>query len=104
MPSLPAQDVVPKAVPVALSLMKPASPLAQVTQALGGRPKPRPRTDPVTRKIVAQALDISQEVYGGSQGKCSLFFRCPSDPGILLTSSGGGARHDRATRAMHLPN
>ena len=50
-PTLPTQDVLPKAVPVALSLMKPASPFTQATQALGGRPKPRPRTDPVAEKI-----------------------------------------------------
>ena len=50
-PTLPTQDVLPKAVPVAFSLIKPASPFAQATQSLGGRPKPRPRTDPVAEKI-----------------------------------------------------
>ena len=50
-PTLPTHHVLPKAVPVALSLMKPASPFAQATQTLGGRPKPRPRTDPVAEKI-----------------------------------------------------
>ena len=33
-PTLPTQDVLPKAVPVALSLMKPASTLTQATQPL----------------------------------------------------------------------
>ena len=33
-PTLPVQHVLPKAVPVALSLMKPASPFAQATQSL----------------------------------------------------------------------
>ena len=50
-PTLPTQDVLPKAVPVALSLMKPASTLTQATQTLGGRPQPRPRTNPVAEKI-----------------------------------------------------
>ena len=50
-PTLPTQDVLPKAVPVALSLMKPASTLTQATQTLSGRPKPRPRTNPVAEKI-----------------------------------------------------
>jgi len=48
-PTLPTQHVLPKAVPVALSLIKPASTLTQATvlkaQSLGGRPEPRPRTD-----------------------------------------------------------
>jgi len=34
-PTLPAQDVLPKAVPVALSLVKPASPFAQATESRG---------------------------------------------------------------------
>ena len=34
-PTLPTQNVLPKAVPVALSLMKPASTFAQATQSLG---------------------------------------------------------------------
>ena len=50
-PTLPTQDVLPKAVPVALSLMKPASTLTQATQTLGGRPQPRPRTNPVAKEI-----------------------------------------------------
>ena len=50
-PTPPTQDVLPKAVPVALSLIKLASTLTQATQPLGGRPKPRPRTDPVAEKI-----------------------------------------------------
>ena len=50
-PTLPTQDDLKKAVPVALSLMKPASTLTQATQTLGGRPKPRPRTNPVAEKI-----------------------------------------------------
>ena len=50
-PTLPTQDVLPKAVPGALSLMKPAGPFAQATQTLGGRPQPRPRTDSVAEKI-----------------------------------------------------
>ncbi len=54
-PTLPTQDVLPKAVPVALSLIKPASTFTQATvlkaPPLGGRPKPRPRTDPVAEKI-----------------------------------------------------
>ena len=50
-PTPPTQDVLPKALPVALSLIKPASTLTQATQPLGGRPKPRPRTDPVAEKI-----------------------------------------------------
>ena len=50
-PTLPTQDVLPKAVPVALSLMKPTSTFAKATQPLGGRPQPRPRTDPVAEKI-----------------------------------------------------
>ena len=50
-PTLPTHHVLPKAVPVALSLMKPASPFAQATQTLGGRPKPRPRTNPVAKEI-----------------------------------------------------
>ena len=50
-PTLPTHHVLPKAVPVALSLIKLASPFAQATQPLGGRPKPRPRTDLVAEKI-----------------------------------------------------
>jgi len=50
-PPPPTQDVPPKATGVALSLIKPASPFAKATQPLGGRPKPRPRTDPVAEKI-----------------------------------------------------
>ena len=50
-PTLPTQHVLPKAVPVALSLIKLASTFTQATQALGGRPKPRPRTDLVAEKI-----------------------------------------------------
>ena len=50
-PPPPTQDVLPKAMDVALSLVKPASTLPQATQPLGGRPKPRPRTDPVAEKI-----------------------------------------------------
>ena len=37
-PPPPTQHGLPKAVPVALSLVKPPSTLAQATQALGGRP------------------------------------------------------------------
>ena len=50
-PTPPTQDVLPKAVPVALSLIKLASTFTQATQPLGGRPKPRPRTDLVAEKI-----------------------------------------------------
>ena len=50
-PTLPTQDVLPKAVPVSLSLIKLASTFTQATQPLGGRPKPRPRTDLVAKKI-----------------------------------------------------
>ena len=50
-PTLPTQHVLPKALPVALSLIKLASTFTQATQPLGGRPKPRPRTDPVAEKI-----------------------------------------------------
>jgi hypothetical protein len=50
-PALPTQHVLPKALPVALSLIKPASTNAHATQPLGGRPKPRPRTDLVPEKI-----------------------------------------------------
>ena len=50
-PTPPTQDVLPKALPVALSLIKPASTFTQATQTLGGRPKTRPRTDPVAEKI-----------------------------------------------------
>ena len=48
-PTMPTQDVLPQAVPVALSLIKLAS--TNATQPLGGRPKPRPRTDLVPEKI-----------------------------------------------------
>ena len=37
-PTLPTQHVLPKAVPVALSLIKPAGPFAQATQTLGVSP------------------------------------------------------------------
>ncbi len=50
-PTPPTQDDLKKALPVALSLIKPASTNAHATQPLGGRPKPRPRTDPVAEKI-----------------------------------------------------
>ena len=50
-PTLPTQDVLPKALPVALSLIKLASTFTHATQPLGGRPKPRPRTDLVAEKI-----------------------------------------------------
>ena len=50
-PTPPTQHVLPKALPVALSLIKPASTNTQAAQSLGGRPKPRPRTDLVTEKI-----------------------------------------------------
>ena len=50
-PTLPTQDVLSKAVSVTLSLMKPTSTLTQATQTFSGRPKPRPRTDPVAEKI-----------------------------------------------------
>ena len=50
-PSPPTQHVLPKALPVALSLIKLASTFTQATQPLGGRPKPRPRTDLVAEKI-----------------------------------------------------
>ena len=50
-PTLPTHHVLPKALPVALSLIKLASPFTQATQPLGGRPKPRPRTDLVAEKI-----------------------------------------------------
>ena len=42
LPTLPTQDVLPKAVPVALSLMKPASPFTQATQTLGVTPSSYP--------------------------------------------------------------
>ena len=51
MPTPPTQDVLPKATDVALSLIKLASTFPQATQPLGGRPKPRPRTDPVAQEI-----------------------------------------------------
>ncbi len=50
-PTPPTQHVLPKALPVALSLIKLTSTLTQATQPLGGRPKPRPRTDLVAKKI-----------------------------------------------------
>ena len=50
-PTLPTHHVLPKALPVALSLIKLASTFTQATQPLGGRPKPRPRTDLVAEKI-----------------------------------------------------
>ncbi len=50
-PTPPTQHVLPKALPVALSLIKLASTFTQATQPLGGRPKPRPRTDLVAEKI-----------------------------------------------------
>ena len=50
-PTTTTQDVLPKATGVAFSLVKPASTLTQATQALGVRPQPRPRTDPVAEKI-----------------------------------------------------
>jgi hypothetical protein len=50
-PTPPTQDDLKKALRVALSLIKPASTFAHATQPLGGRPKPRPRTDPVPEKI-----------------------------------------------------
>jgi hypothetical protein len=50
-PTPPTHHVLPKALPVALSLIKLASTFTQATQPLGGRPKPRPRTDPVAEKI-----------------------------------------------------
>ena len=45
-PAPPTQDVLPKAVPVALSLMKPASPFTQATESLGVTPvvAPEPTT------------------------------------------------------------
>ena len=73
-PTLPTQDVLPKAVPVALSLMKPASTLTQATQTLGGRPKPRPRTNPVAEKIETlcrapdEALHAVRWLWTGVQG------------------------------------
>ena len=51
MPSSPTQHVLPKALPVALSLIKLAGTFTQAAQSLGGRPKPRPRTDLVPEKI-----------------------------------------------------
>jgi hypothetical protein len=65
-PTLPTQDVLPKALPVALSLIEPASMNAHAAQALGRRPKPRPRTDLVPEKIKTlcsvpdEALDAVQ--------------------------------------------
>ena len=65
-PTPPTQDDLKKALPVALSLIKPASTFTQATQPLGGRPKPRPRTDPVAEKIKTlgrapyEALDAVQ--------------------------------------------
>ena len=65
-PTPPTQDDLKKALPVALSLIKPASTNAHATQPLGGRPKPRPRTDPVAEKIKTlggapyEALDAVQ--------------------------------------------
>ena len=50
-PTPPTHHVLPKALPVALSLVKLASTFTQATQPLGGRPKPRPRTDLVPEKI-----------------------------------------------------
>ena len=50
-PPPPTQDVLPKATGVALSLIKPASTFTKATEPLGGRPKPRPRTNPVPEKI-----------------------------------------------------
>jgi hypothetical protein len=51
----PTQDDLKKALPVALTLIKPASTFTQATvlkaQPLGGRPKPCPRTDRVAEKI-----------------------------------------------------
>lgn len=48
---VPTQHVLPKATDVALLLIKLASTFTQATQPLGGRPKPRPRTDLVAEKI-----------------------------------------------------
>ena len=52
-PTLPTHHDLKKALPVALLLIKLASPFTQATQPLGGRPKPRPRTDLVPEKIKA---------------------------------------------------
>ena len=43
-PTLPTQHVLPKALPVALSLIKPASPFAQATFASWQQPVPEPGT------------------------------------------------------------
>ena len=62
-PTLPAQDVLSKAVSVTFSLMKPTSTFTQATQALGGRPKPRPRTDPVAEKIKSLSGAPNEALY-----------------------------------------
>ena len=59
----PTQHVLPKALPVALSLLKLASPFTQATQPLGGRPKPRPRTDPVAEKIKTLCGAPNESLY-----------------------------------------
>ena len=65
-PTPPTQDDLKKALPVALSLIKLASTFTKATQPLGGRPKPRPRTDLVAKKIKTlgrapyEALDAVQ--------------------------------------------
>ena len=50
-PTPPTQHVLPKALPVALSLIKLASTFTKAEESLGGRPQPRPRTDLVAEKI-----------------------------------------------------
>jgi hypothetical protein len=60
---VPTQHVLPKAFPVALSLIKPASTNTHAAQALGGRPKPRPRTDLVAEKIKTMSGASDETLY-----------------------------------------
>jgi len=103
-PTPPTQDVLPKALPVALSLIKPASPFAQAAQSLGGRPKPRPRTDLVAEKIktLGRAPDETLHAVKAQAERRDLFVQRRNGPSefpagaarkiLSLCSSAAGSR------------
>ena len=64
-------------VAVALLLIKPASTLTQATQPLGGRPKPRPRTDLVAEKIKTLLIGKDAGMFGPECRACAERDRVP---------------------------
>jgi len=83
-PTPPTQHDLKKALPVALSLIKLASTFT-AAQALGGRPKPRPRTDLVAEKIKTMSSAPNEALHPVK------VVRVSAERGDLFVQRGDGA-------------